>query len=123
MGLVNEEKPRGPVDPETAPERGNAMDVETTTLGEMRDTLIEKSIADPEFRARLLADPKAAVKEELGFDVPSSFNIEVHEDKLSTAHLVLPPVEVLDETELKQVSAGSATACHIKIDIPPPSEW
>lgn len=82
------------------------MDSETRTLADMRDALIERATADAEFRSRLLADPKAAVREELGFDVPSNFTIEVHETKPGAAHLVLPPPELLNETELRQVSGG-----------------
>lgn len=96
------------------------MSAETKTLGEMRDSLIEKATADEEFRSRLIADPKAAVKEEFGFDLPSNFNVEVHEERLGTAHLVLPPADVLDETELNQVSGGLLDVC---IDIPPVNEW
>ena len=96
------------------------MSAETRTLGEMRDSLIERATADTEFRSRLLADPKAVVKEELGFDLPSDFTVEVHEEKLGTAHLVLPPADVLDETELNRVAGGLLDAC---IDVPPPRDW
>ena len=96
------------------------MSAETRTLGEMRDSLIERATADTEFRSRLLADPKAVVKEELGFDLPSDFTVEVHEEKLGTAHLVLPPTDVLDETELNRVAGGLLDVC---IDVPPPRDW
>ena len=96
------------------------MSAETRTLGEMRDSLIERAAADTEFRSRLLADPKAVVKEELGFDLPSDFTVEVHEEKLGTAHLVLPPADVLDETELNRVAGGLLDVC---IDVPPPRDW
>ncbi len=96
------------------------MSAETRTLGEMRDSLIERATADTEFRSRLLADPKAVVKEELGFDLPSDFTVEVHEEKLGTAHLVLPPADVLDETELNRVAGGLLDVC---IDVPPPRDW
>ena len=82
------------------------MNSENVTLIDMRDALIRRAAGDTEFRSRLLADPKAAVKEELGFDVPSDFTIEVHEAKSGTAHLVLPPREHLEETELRRVTGG-----------------
>ena len=86
------------------------MTSENMTLADMRDALTERATADAEFRSRLLADPKAVVKEEFGFDLPSDFTVEVHEERLGTAHLVLPPRETLDETELKPVSGGGATS-------------
>ena len=62
------------------------------TVGELRKHLIDKAVADEEFRARLLSDPKAAVEEELGLTIPAGFNIVVHEHMESTTtHLVLPP--------------------------------
>ena len=82
------------------------MGTETRTLGEMRDSLIERATTDTEFRSLLLADPKAAVKEELGFDVPPSFAIEVHEQKRDAVHLVIPPADALDDAELQHVSGG-----------------
>ena len=88
------------------------MSAETRTLGEMRDSLIERATADTEFRSRLLADPKAVVKEELGFDLPSDFTVEVHEEKLGTAHLVLPPADVLDETEFESGRRGASRRLH-----------
>lgn len=86
------------------------MSSENIALADMRDALIEKAIADAEFRSRLLADPKAVVKEEFGFDLPSDFTVEVHEERLGSAHLVLPPREALDESELKTVAGGGASS-------------
>ena len=80
---------------------------ETMAVGEMRERLIEKAIADETFRARLLADPKNAVQDELGVQVPDGFTIEVHEEAADTSHLVLPPSTQLDEAELNQAAGGA----------------
>ena len=95
------------------------MNSETETLGGMRDALFERASGDAEFRSRLLADPKAAVKEEFGFDAPAGLSIEVHEQTSKIVHLVLPPPDVLNETELKQVAGGLGCLS----EFPPPSEW
>ena len=79
---------------------------ETMAVGEMRERLIEKAIADETFRARLLADPKNAVQDELGVQVPDGFTIEVHEEAADTGHLVLPPSTQLDAAELNQAAAA-----------------
>ena len=80
---------------------------ETMTVGAMRERLIEKATADETFRARLLADPKNAVQDELGVQVPDGFTIEVHEEAADTSHLVLPPSTQLDEAELNQAAGGA----------------
>ena len=95
------------------------MNSETGTLGGMRDALIDRAAGDAEFRSRLPADPKAAVKEEFGFDAPEDLSIEVHEQTSKIVHLVLPPPDVLNETELKQVAGGLGCLS----EFPPPSEW
>ena len=79
---------------------------ETITISGMRERLLEKAAGDEAFRARLLADPKAAVQDELGLEVPAGFSIEVHEEAADTSHLVLPPPARLDEAELIRASGG-----------------
>ena len=59
-----------------------------------------------EFRARLIADPKAAISDETGATIPDGFDVAVHEDSATTAHLVLPPSPVLTEAELAKVGGG-----------------
>ena len=75
---------------------------------EIQRQLIEKASEDDEFRALLVADPKGAIKNEFGVDVPDSVNIQVHESDLNDIHLALPPgpsVE-LDEERLEAIAAG-----------------
>ena len=79
---------------------------ETMTVGAIRERLIEKATADETFRARLLADPKNAVRDELGVQLPDEFSIEVHEEAVNTGHLVLPPPARLEETALEQAAGG-----------------
>ena len=80
---------------------------EIVTVGAMRERLLAKATEDETFRARLLADPKAAVQDELGLTVPAGFTIKVHEEAVDTSHLVLPPLAGLDEAELALVAGGA----------------
>ncbi len=80
---------------------------EIVTVGAMRERLLAKATEDETFRARLLADPKAAVQDELGLTVPAGFTIKVHEEAVDTSHLVLPPLAGLDEAELALAAGGA----------------
>ena len=76
------------------------------TLSEMRMRIVGKATGDTDFRARLLSDPKAAIGQELGVDIPAAMSIEVHEENDMTAHLVLPPSSKLSEGDLQAVAGG-----------------
>ena len=80
----------------------------------MRDHILGKATEDAEFRTRLVADPKAALNEEFGVELPDSFAISVHEDSSTHVNLVLPPTDQLDENELEAITAahnGVSGAC------------
>ena len=51
---------------------------------------VRKAWADPAFRAKLLADPRAALADE-GAAMPAGLTIKVVENTESVIHLVLPP--------------------------------
>ena len=76
------------------------------TQEELYAELIDKAVEDEGFRAQLIDDPKAAIQDALGIDVPDSITITVHEDSATTAHLVLPPRAKLSEADLQQIAAG-----------------
>ena len=61
------------------------------TATELKTHILTKAAEDGEFRARLLTDPRAAISAETGVTIPEGFNVAVHEDSGTTAHLVLPP--------------------------------
>lgn len=78
---------------------------------ETRDSMLQKLIAkseeDTDFRGRLLANPRAALKEALDIEVPDNFDVEIHEDDARTAHLVLPASAELTDTQLQQAAGGA----------------
>ena len=76
------------------------------TQAEMQDRIIAKAAEDDEFRARLVADPKATIKGLTGTPVPDAFTVHVHEESATSFHLVLPPHSRLTEEEMSQVFAG-----------------
>ncbi len=78
-----------------------------TTATEMKTQILSKAAEDGEFRARLIADPKGAIASEIGTAIPDGFDVVVHEDGATTAHLVLPPTPELTEAELEMVAGGN----------------
>ena len=78
----------------------------TKTQQELRAELIGKAAADDGFRAKLIADPRAAVKEALNIDLPESLTVHVHEETALSAHVVLPPAADLTDADLEAVAAG-----------------
>ena len=79
-----------------------------TTATEMRDLVLDRAAEDGDFRARLIADPKATISSETGATIPEGFEVVVHEDSATSAHLVLPPSRELTDAELEKVTGGIA---------------
>ena len=77
-----------------------------TTATDLRNQILSRAAEDDDFRARLIANPKAAINSEIGTDIPDGFDVVVLEDSATTAHLVLPPSPELTEAELEMVAGG-----------------
>ena len=62
----------------------------------LQEQIIQKAWEDAEFKKKLIADPKAAVKDAFGIDVPDTIEVEVLEESANKFYLVLPqsPQEV-----------------------------
>jgi hypothetical protein len=52
--------------------------------------LVQRAWSDPEFKARLLADPKAALAEIVGADLPERLQVTVVEERPDHLCIVLP---------------------------------
>jgi hypothetical protein len=61
---------------------------------------------DDEFRARLVADPRAALEAETGLRFPPDYRLHVHEESATDAHLVLPPKPELSRDQLDRIAGG-----------------
>ena len=80
------------------------------TVSELGARLTERASVDADFRSRLLSDPKAAVQEELGVEVPDEVAIQVHENDMQTVHVALPATDLAEE-QLEAISAGRCCCC------------
>lgn len=76
------------------------------TPQELRASIAERAVNDEAFRSSLLADPKAALAMELGVKLPEGFDVEVHEEDGTKAHIVLPPSSRLSEADLRTAAGG-----------------
>jgi hypothetical protein len=82
---------------------------------EVERRLVERSLQDESLRQRLLADPKAAVEEELGTRLPDEVQVIAVEETADTIYLVLPSssplggVGELSDEELQTVAGGADT--------------
>ena len=81
-----------------------------TTATEMKDRILNRASEDGDFRALLIADPKAAISAEIGQPIPDGFDVVVHEDSATAAHLVLPPSPQVTEAELATLAGGGGSA-------------
>ena len=77
------------------------------TRESMLERMVAKSEEDTDFRARLLANPRTALKEAFDVEVPDDFNVVVHEDDARTVHLVLPAAAELTDAQLAQAAGGT----------------
>jgi hypothetical protein len=50
----------------------------------------ERILIDPGFYDALVEDPRAALRESIGVDIPSSVGIRVHRQTPERLHIVLP---------------------------------
>jgi hypothetical protein len=82
---------------------------------EVERRLVARSLEDDAFRLRLLEDPRAAVEEELGVQLPAEVQVRVVEETADTIYLVLPSASPLGESgelsdrELEAVAGGEYT--------------
>src|SRR5262249_40851325 len=86
------------------PERRSRKDLE--------QAVVRKAVLDEGFRKKLMADPRGAVEQVLGEEVPGAklsadLDVKAIEEPRDCFYLVVPrgPGE-LDETQLEQVSGG-----------------
>ena len=76
--------------------------------------LLSRAGMDSGFRARLLADPRAAMEREFGITLPEGHEIHVHEDTETATHIVLPPPDKRTEEEREAARSGAASLEFLK---------
>jgi hypothetical protein len=84
-----------------------------TGRAQMERRLIERSIEDEAFRQKLIEDPKGAVEQELGMQLPEEVRVVTVEETADTIYLVLPGTSMagaegaeLSDRELESVAGG-----------------
>jgi hypothetical protein len=82
------------------------------------DTIRKKALTDESFFKLCLKDPKKAVKEIAGKDVPNNFKIKFIENKADEMIVVLPtPVKKnaqLSDDELEKVAGGGLLTGNVR---------
>ena len=77
------------------------------TRSQVEAIIAERIAANPAFRDTLLADPHAALSEVVGFDIPETVQVILHEESLTQIHLTVPAAVGLSDDDLDLVSGGS----------------
>jgi hypothetical protein len=73
---------------------------------DLEERIVARAWADEGFRERLKADPRAAVAEETGITVSEAIEIEVLEETLEKAYLVIPLNRVALSDEVLEAASG-----------------
>ncbi len=93
-------------------ETQNHSTPEVAQAAEVMRGLLSRSATDRGFRQKLLTEPRAAIAEYTGRDVPDSFDV-VFVENTAAATIVLPdpvdPEAELSEAELETVAGGTET--------------
>jgi hypothetical protein len=94
----------------------------TTTNGsgawnDLQQQVLDRAETDPEFRAKLLENPKDALEEQFGIATPANISVRVIEEQPGEVILVLPARHMgsgtmLSDEELERAAGGlSASTC------------
>ena len=78
------------------------------TRSEVEAIISERIAADPGFRDTLLADPRAVLSEVIGFDIPESVQVVLHEESLTQIPHTIPASENLSDADLELVAGAGA---------------
>ena len=78
------------------------------------ERILARAGEDREFRARLLANPKDALEQELGLTPAEGHEIHVHEETDTATHVVLPPRSKFTAEERKTAMSGATSLEFLK---------
>ena len=57
---------------------------------ELHEQLVRRAWEDEQFAELLRTNPRVAIAEEIGIELPANMEIHVHEESANTLHLVVP---------------------------------
>jgi hypothetical protein len=87
------------------------METPTTDRRAIETQLIEKCWKDPEFKKRVVSDPKGMLEQHTGQKLPAGLKIVVHEEDANTLYFTIPPAPAnlneLSDEELEKVAGGT----------------
>jgi hypothetical protein len=82
------------------------------------DSVIRRAMEDGDFRARLLANPKRTIENDMGLAFPQGCEISVVENTPTKTTIVLPIAQGELSVEALEQAAGGAAVAHT-----PASAW
>jgi hypothetical protein len=84
--------------------------MQTTDWQALNGQIVARAQQDPAYRQALLADPRAALEQAFGHELPPNLRVQVIEQAPDTIYLLLPPAAQasgeLSEAELDAVAGG-----------------
>ena len=90
------------------------MATQVATRRDLETALIEKSRKDPEFKRKVVSDPKGMLEEHTGQKLPSQVKIFIHEEDANTLHFSIPAPPAnfseLSDDQLEKVAGGQGPA-------------
>jgi hypothetical protein len=74
--------------------------------------ITDKALKDESYREELLANPRNAIQQEFGKELPLGLEVRVVEESANVVYLVLPPKPVIElsDTDLQAVAGGVTTS-------------
>jgi hypothetical protein len=89
------------------------MPKQVATRRDLETALIEKCWKDPEFRQKVVSDPKGMLEQHIGQKLSPQLKIFIHEEDANTLHFSIPPAPAnlaeLDDEQLDKVAGGTGT--------------
>lgn len=73
----------------------------------LKNQVIQKAWEDADFKQRLLTDPKAALQEVMGINLPDSITLKTVEEGSNEFYLVIPPSPASEVMKTRITPMGS----------------
>ena len=97
------------------------METPMTNRRDLETKLIEKCWKDPEFKKRVVSDPKGMLEQHTDQKLPAGLKIVVHEEDANTLHFTIPQAPTnlneLSDAELENVAGGTDLALLVTVAI------